>query len=895
MVDRLRGLAARVADALGLRGARRRADEEFHFHVDMETEKLVAQGMRPAEARRRARALFGNMERHRAAMGVPLGRWYHDLFADLRYAARALRRAPGLAIAATLTLGVGIGLNGIVFGFVDGMLFRPVPTVHPERLVGLFTTDRGAPNTLGFDDYRDFRDRSGIFADLAAFVGVPLNLEAGAAAADMVWGEMVTPNYFAVLGMRPTLGRFFTAGDSVPGASALAVLSHESWQRRFAGDPTVVGRTVRVNGSRFTIVGVAPPGFRGMRTFSFWPELWTPAAMHDVLWPGKERVTHGRNGGWATTFGRMRDGWSAARTAEAARLFARRLAQTYPETNRDMGALLVPARTSFDNPTFAPPRILTLASSLAVFAVSCVLLVVCANLANLMLARAAARQRELAVRLSLGCSRGRLVRQLLAEAALLAAPGAALGMTALLAGPALERRMVPHLQFRVGIGAAVDHRVLLYTAAISVMAVLLFGLAPALRASRPSLVPALKAARGTAPRSHARGRLGMRAPLVVVQLALSVVLLVGGTLFVRSLRAAREIDLGFDARDRVVVSVNLGLQRYDEARARAFYRDVLARVTALPGVVDASWGFPVPFDTYGRGLRLYVDGIARSPEDQTIVLASSAVAPGFLAAMGIPLVAGRDLSADDSSGAPLRMVVSRAAAARLWPGRDPIGQRARVSGADGPEITVVGVAADAKYLSVSEAPRTYAYVPLDQHFRDQETLVVHTRQPAAAALRQIRGVLAAVDPALPTFGGGTMMQGIDNALNPGQSAASLGAVFGLAALLIAAVGLYALVAYAVAERTRELGVRIALGATPARVRALVVRSAARLGALGLAVGLVGAAGVARVLRGVLYGISPNDPATFVLVPVALGLVVLVASYVPARRATRLDPSAALRE
>jgi predicted permease len=892
MVDRMRGLAARVVDALARRAARARVDEEFHFHVDMEAEKLVAHGVPPAEARRRARALFGNMERHREAMGVPLGRWHHDLWADLRYGWRTLRRAPGLALAATLTLGFGVGLNGIVFGFVDGILLRPVPAAHAERLVALYTADRGGAGELGYEDYVDFRDRSGIYAGLAAFGGVPLNFTvSGQAAGDMVWGEMVTPNYFEVLGMRPALGRFFTAADSVSGASAVAVLSHESWRRRFGGDPHIVGSVVRLNGGRFTVVGVAPEAFRGLRTFGFWPEVWAPLAMHDVLMPNTGRVVTGRGGGWATTFGRMRDGWTIERTAAAARAFARRLAAAYPESDRDMTAITLPARAGFDNPQFVPPRVLTLAGSLSILAGSLVLLVVCANLANLLLARAAARQRELAVRLSLGCSRARLVRQLLAEAAMLALPGALLGAALQPLGPLVERRMVPHLQFRVGTGIAADHRVMLYTAAVAVLAVMLFGLAPALRASRPALVPSLKAS-GT---GRAGGRLGMRATLVVVQLALSVVLLTGGTLFVRSIAAARAMDVGFDVRDRVLVSVNPGLQRYDAPRARALYRDVLARVRALPGVEGAGWGFPVPFDTYGRGVALYVEGMAHTSEDPTVSLASSAVSPGFLAAIGIRLVAGRDLAPADTVGAPLAMVVSRAAAARLWPGRDPVGQRARLGSADGPEIAVVGVAADAKYESVSETPRPHVYVPLGQHYRQQQTLVVHTRETPEAATRRIRDAIAAVDPSLPTFGAITMAQGVSNALATGESAASFAGVFGVAALVIAAVGLYALVAYVVAERTRELGLRIALGATPARVRRLVVRSAGRLGALGVALGLVGAAGVAQLLRGLLYGISPHDPTTFVLVPLALGLVVLVASYVPARRATRLDPSRALRE
>ena len=899
LADRLRGLAAKLRAMLGRRAAEARMEDEFRFHLEMETEKQRRAGLPPDEARRRALLAFGGAERWREDMRDGRGaRWAEDLAADVRYAARTLRRSPGFALAAALTVALGVGLNGIVFGFVNGLLIRPVPATHPEQLVALFNTDRrgDGAHSLGYEDYLDFRDRSGAFAGLAAQTGIPLSLHAGEVA-DVVWGEMVTENFFAVLAMRPALGRFFTPEDAAPGSNPLAVLSHDSWRRRFGGDPTVVGREVRINGHRFTIAGVAPKGFRGLRKFGFWAEMWVPAAMHEALVPGSTNMLRGRGSGWAITVGRMHPGWTPERTEAAAATFARALERAYPASNRDKGIVVVPAKTGFENPSFVEPRMMVLISSLALFAVTLVLLVICANLANLLLARAAARRRELAIRLSLGCSRGRLVRQMLTEALVLALPGALLGLGLVFASPAMERAMLPALQFQVGVSGGPDWRVVLYTAGVALVAALLFGVAPALRAARPQLVPALKAVVGEEPgraRGGLAGALGLRGLLVVGQLALSVVLVTGGALFARSLLAARAVDVRFDPRDRIAVSVNPGLQGYDEARGRALYRDVLARIRATPGVASASWGFPTPFDTYGRTLRLYVEGAASAAERQTVGVQSSVVDQGFLATLGVPLAAGRDFSHADSVGAPLGMIVSRSAAARLWPGREPVGQRARLWRADGEEITVVGVAEDARFTSLDGGPESRVYLPLGQHYRDGLTLVVHRPGDESRAFRDARDAVAAVDPALPTYGASTMRRAVENALSNAVTAASFAGVFGLVALLIAVIGLYALVAGVVAERTREIGVRIALGATRASVLRLVVGRAGRLGAIGLVMGIAGAAAVARLLGGLLYGLSPHDPLTFTVVPLALAAVVLAASWIPARRATRMDPVVALR-
>ena len=897
-MSRLQGLLARLRAVLRSGDAEGRMEEEFRFHLEMEQARLVRQGLPPDEARRQAWLTFGGLDAHRETMRDERGaRWLGDLGADLRYALRAMRRSPGYALAVALTLGVGIGVNGMVGGYVNALLFRPIPARAPDQLVALFQRDTrtGRIGELGYRDYLDYRDRSGAFADLAGMSGVPLNVAvpgaSGPLAPDMIWGEIVTENYFALLGMTPAAGRFFQAGDAPQGANPFVVVSYDCWRRRFQGDRDIVGRVVRVNGTEFTITGVAPRGFRGLRTFGFWPEMWVPIGMHAVIEPGSAGKLEGRGGGDLMVFGRMKPGADRARSAVAAEGFARQLAAAYPATNADLTAMLIPAGAGFDHPAYFKPSVLVLSSALGLVGSLLILAIICANLANLQLARAAARARETAIRLSLGCSRARLIRQLVVESAVLALPGCAIALALLQANQAMEQYMVPKLQFEVGLAARTDERVLLFTAVVAVLAVGLFGLVPALRASRANVVPPLAGA-------SAAGRSGgrptrLRRSLVVTQLALSVVLLVGGMLFVRSLVAARAMDLGFDPRDRALVSFNVGLQGYDERRGQGFYDAVLAQVRALPGVDAAGLARPAPFDSYGHTTAWYVGDLANT-RDGTIRISTSTTSDGFVAAVGFRLADGRDFTPADSAGAPPVMIVSRTVATRLWPGRSPLGQQVRYEGAEGPAVTVVGVVDDARFAVIGEIPGGHLYLPVRQHYRDWQTLVVHTRGDPATALPRLEQVLASLDPALPAFGKTTMEEAVASGFSTSRNAAAIAGFFGVLALLIASLGLYALVAGAVAERTREIGVRLALGCTPAGVLTLMMQEGARLGAIGLGIGLVGAFGVARAMGGLLYGLSPGDPVTFVLVPLTLGAVVLLATYVPARRAVRLDPVAALR-
>jgi predicted permease len=586
--------------------------------------------------------------------------------------------------------------------------------------------------------------------------------------------------------------------------------------------------------------------------------------------------------------GRMRQGANREATSRAAARFGAELAGAYPATNSTTETLVISASAGFDNPAFAKPAVVMLASALGVFASLVTLAIICANLVNLQLARAAARVHEVAIRLSLGCSRGRLTRQLLVESAVLAIPGVIVALAVLKLNSRLESFLVPHLQFRVGFGAAINGRVAAFTALISLAAIAAFGLIPAVRSSRARSLAGLMGSRtATGPARRLRGA------LVVSQLAMSVVLLVGATLFVRSLIVARTLDVGFDPSNRALLSVNVGLQNYDQARGRRFYDDVAARVRALPQVASVAWAFPVPFDTYGRGVALYVDGMPMG-KNGTIGVTASFVGDDFVSAIGLRLEGGRGFAISDSMNAPLTMVVSRRLATRFWPGKDPVGQRARRGGVTGPEIVVVGVVADAEFDSPGLPSGPRVYMPLRQNYRDWETLVVHTRGDPAGVIPKLKAAIAAADPALPVFGVTTMRESVINGFSTSRTAAAVAGFFGGLALLISSVGLYGVVASGVTERTREIGVRVALGSSPGDVMRFVMRGGARLGLVGLVLGLSGATVVARLMSSLLFGLSPADPVTFAIVPATLAIIVFIATFIPALRAVRLDPVAALR-
>ena len=816
------------------------------------------------------------------------------LIADLRYAARTLARSPGFTLLAVLTLGLGIGANSIVFGTVNAMLVRPLPVERPGELVALWSADRrqGMLVPLSWQDYLDWRDRSGSFAGLGGHYGAPVSFGTGGRP-ELLWSELVTENYFSLLGLRPAAGRLFgPADDRGPGSDPYAVLAWDYWHRRFDADPRVVGTTVTLNGHPFTVVGVAPRGFRGLRLIGYRPDLWVPVEMHRELLPGSAGLLQGRGpgNGFLLAFGRMKAGRTMDETQAAASAFAADLARAHPAEDRDLGARIVTQRRPSDDPDFTPPQVMATSAALAMSAVALVLLVACTNVANLLLVRAAARRREIAVRVAIGASRARLVRQLLTESLVLTALGTAVALGLAAWSQDLQPLLLPRMAFQVGFDVRPDWRVVLVTLAAAVAAMMASGLAPALQASRPDVVTALKDVTHTG----TGGRRRRRDLLVALQVAVSLVLLVAGGLFVRGLLRARALDLGIAAPGRLMLSLNPGLQGYDQARGEALYRRLAQRLEALPGVASATLAFPLPLDGASNSIAVFVPGFGGPGERQTYDVNSSAVGLDYFATAGTRLVAGRDFAPADSAGAPRVIVVNRTMAARFWPGRDPIGKVVRLDAVDGPEATVVGVAADGKYGAVWEAPQSYAYLPLAQSYRSWVTVVVRTRGDPRALEPAVRAEIGALDPDLPIFAAMTGREFVASALNVPTMAAGVATAFGALALLLAVVGIYGIVSVTVAQRTREVGIRVALGAARGDVLRLVLGRTGRLAAAGMAAGLLAALGAGRLLAHLLYGVSGADLVTFVSVPVLLALVVGAACWVPARRAVRVDPMVALR-
>jgi predicted permease len=833
----------------------------------------------------------GNPDRsnHCAEVGV-----INVLAQDLRYGLRQVLRSPGFTLVAVLTLALGIGANTVIFSIVNGLLLRPLPVDQPDRLVALYATDRrsGSTRGLSYPEYLDYRDRSGAFAGLAAQQGVPISLGTGERA-EVVWGEIVTENYFSVLGLAPVLGRTFQPQDAAgPGSAPLAVLSHRLWLSRFAGAGDVIGRTVTLNGHAFTIVGVAPPGFKGMRKFGFWPDLWVPITMHAQIMPGSDGLLDDRASGWLQLFGRLKPGLAFSTAAAAAGDFAARLEQTYPETNRERGTRLIPARTGFDDPDGAPPQMILLSAGLAMGAVGLILLLACTNVANLLLARASARSREVAIRLALGASRSRLMRQFLTESLLLALAGGAAGTALAVWSAGIQELMIPRFQFQVGFDTSLDHRVLAFAFGISVLTALLFGLAPGLHASRPDLTVVLKNQGGRMWRG--RRRLELRSLLAIGQVSLSLLLLIGGGLFLKSLLKARTLDAGLAREHRLLLSLNPGLQGYDEARGRELYRKLVVGVRELTGVASATLAFPLPLDTYGRSRTVFVENTSEKQLQEGVDVGTSVVGLDYFGTVGTPLLVGRDFGLKDSAGADGVAIVNQTMARRFWGNANPVGQRFRIGSADGRILWVAGVASDGKYGTIGEASRPYMYLPLEQDYRSGMTLIVRSHGDPESLIPTVRGVVNRLDPNLGTFGAMTMDQHLENALNLPKTSAILAGAFAVIALLLAVVGIYGVVSYSVARRTREVGIRVALGARSQDVLRLILGNGLSLATAGVVVGLAAALAVSRLIGGMLYDVSPRDLSIFVSVPILLTAVVLIATYIPARRAAKVDPVTSLK-
>ncbi len=821
------------------------------------------------------------------------------LWQDLRYGARMLLKQPSFTLITVLTLALGIGANGVIFSLVNALLLRPLPVDKPAELAAVFTSDysSGDFGASSYPDYVAFRDRNQSFAGLVAYQPQPLSLNVDGAN-ERAFGEIVSANYFTVLGLKPALGRgFLPEEDQRPGAAAVAVVSHKLWQTRFGGNAATVGRNVKLNGQPFTIVGVAPQNYGGLLR-GLAVDWWVPVMMADQLVPGSHNLTERGNRG-LFIMGRLKPGVTVEQAQADFKNVGAQLYREWPqawENIRREGRTisLVSESAARVMPGMRTPLVIFMALLLTV--VGLVLLIACANVANLLLARAAARRKEIAIRLSLGAGRARLIQQLLTESVLLALLGGVAGLALATWGADLLMAFKPPVPFPLEINLHGDWRVFGFMFGLSLLTGIVFGLVPALAAARPDVTSALKDDGGAANARGGRGRL--RGALVVVQVALSLLLLICAGLFLRSLRNASTIDPGFDADNLLALTMDLEQQGYDEVRGKIFTAQLLDRVRALPGVVAASLADDLPLSLGGSRRGVTIEGYAAQPgEDMEIH--SSKVAPGYFETLRIPLLQGRTFEAQDRAAAPGVVLVNEAFARRYWPGQPPLGKHIQMGSVrsgvnDAPALTVVGVVKDGKYTSLGEEATPFLYLNLAQQYAASPTLIVRTSGNPTDWLAAVRSEVTTLDKSLPLFDVKTMRQHLGIALLPARLAGSVLGIFGLIALLLAAAGIYGVMAYAVAGRTREIGIRMALGADSFAVLRLVVQQGMTLVLIGLALGLAAAFALTHLLKSFLFGVSTADPVTFAGIVGLLTLVALAACWIPARRATQVDPLVALR-
>ncbi|HTK28887.1 MAG TPA: ABC transporter permease [Vicinamibacterales bacterium] len=824
------------------------------------------------------------------------------IFQDLRYGVRLLTKAPGFTAVAVLSLALGIGANTTIFTLINAVLLNPLPVADPAQLVTVWTTDQRNQNgAFGFLqtsplNYRDYRDKNSVFSGLTAYQFLPLSISGGTGEPQQVFGEMATGNFFDVLGAKPLIGRTFTpAEDQTPGAVLVAVLGYGEWQTRFGGDPGIVGRTIRLNGQMFTVLGVMPKGFRGTNVIGS-PALWVPYMTYTVTTSGFFREamdsTTSRRALVFNMTGRLKPGVTLQQAEANLKTIGSQLASEYPNDNGGRNATIVPLAQATINPGFRNNFVV--AGSFLMAIVGLVLLIACANVANLLLARAAARQKEIAVRLSLGAGRARLVTQLLTEGTLLALLGGGAGLLLAYWAQGLLWSFRPPFLPADAIDLTPDGRVLLFTIGVALATGVIFGLAPALQASRPDLVVELKE-KTSAPTGTSR-LFSLRNVLVAAQLALSLVALVGAGLFLRSLQHAQLISPGFDSDHLAVLTFDLGSQGYTEERGRQFQKTALERAASVAGVQQATLANSVPLFNGGFARTVFLEGQATDDPRSGKLVQLSVIGAHYFESLGIPLVRGRGFLEADQPNTPRVVVINETMAKRFWPDTDAIGKRFKFFGQ--PDFSqVVGIAKDSKYNFIGEDPTPFIYQPLTQVYEPSVSLFVRAARPDAV-LGTVRGEIQQLDRNLPLTGVFTLSQIFGQSLWAPRMAASLLAIFAGLSLLLAVIGIYGVMAYAVNQRTRELGIRMALGASRQDVVRLVVWQAFRLTVLGVGVGLAIAFLIMRLatsaLSNMLFSVSATDLVTFVTVPLVLAGAALAASYLPALRATRIDPMVALR-
>lgn len=866
-------------------------EKEIQHHLQMAETERVERGASAGEARAGARREFGNTGLVRElARDVWGWRWVEDLVEDVRYGLRVLQKNPAFTLAGVLAIALGVGINVGIFSVLNGVALRPLPIPRADQMVsvsevlhGHFSRNvHGEGGLFSYAEFLDYRDHNHVFSGL---IGYDPFVEATLAGGRMqqLLGALTSCNFFDVLNEHPAQGRGFIDSDcGAAGANPVVVVSNELWRSTFSADPSLVGKTITLNGSSYTVIGVAPAGFTGTEVVP--TAFWAPISMQGTLDPGGEDFLKDDNLSWLAMLGRVQPGVALPKVRADLSVIAGRIDARH--SGRSTSLLISPA-TFFGRP--AEREVLLPVASVVLAAFGLVLLVACANVSNLLLARASVRHKEIAMRLSIGATRGRLVRQLLTESLLLSLVGGALGsLLAFWSFAAIERFVTSQLPAEVStlaVNVAPDLRVLVYALALTLVTGVVFGLVPALKSSRVDLNTALKGG-GEQSGGKKSGRF-LRHSLVGAQIAVSMVLLLATGLLVRGLYHAQTIDTGFDMKDVASAFFNLKRQGYDDNRAAAFVRNLRARIAALPGIVEIAQAECAPLSHDFSADHFTIPG-----RDGYLQIEYNHVSPEFFSVVGIPIVRGRGFGPDDWRDGT-GIIVTESTARQLWPGEDPVGKSLREEGEHGPTYAVIGVAKDAQVSHLGDVNTPYLYfsaAPRDDH---RTYLLVRFAGGFLPAANGIREAVQSLDPQMPVEVS-KLEDFLDVWRTPSRIATGLSGALGGLALLLASIGLYGMVSYTVSRSVREIGIRMALGADRREVMMLVLRQAMSPVVMGGVVGVAAGAGVSWLLSSMLFGLSTFDPVAFLGVPLFLLVIALIASYMPARRAMRVDPVVALR-
>jgi putative ABC transport system permease protein len=858
-------------------------DTELRFHIEAYAEDLMHRGVPREEAMRRAQMEFGGVERMkeecREARDLGL---LETLLQDLRYGARTLRKSLGFTAVAVLTLAIGIGANTAIFSVVYGVLLQPLPYKDPSRLIVLNeTTPKVGEVSVSYPNFLDWRSQTHAFSQMAAVYQVNFNL-AGITQPEYIGGDAVSPNFLSMMGVRPFLGRDFDASEEKPGTAPVVLLGYSLWQSHFGADPNAIGRTIALDGRSFTIIGVLPPYYRSLDTT-------------DVLEPigawatGNSEATERGDRGDMVVIGRLAPDATFAQARAEMEGVAARLAQEYPASNARFSVALKPIRDAFVGDM--RPAIWSLFG-----AVLFVLLIACANVANLLLVRGAGRTKEIALRTAFGASRARLIRQMLTESVLLALLGGVLGVALAAAGIRGMTQLIPADSLS-GAAVSLNGYVLLFALGVILFAAFIFGLAPALRSANSDVQSQLKEGSATVSASMPQNRL--RGIFVVTEIALALVLLAGSGLLMKSLHVLLSVSPGFQPSRVLTMEMDLRTSQYDKDPAVLnFWQQLLERTSALPGVQSAAVGTAIPLTFNHSRVDITLEGMplpapGNFPHPDVHVVSS-----GYVNTLGVPLLLGRTFVDTDNESAPKVAMINAKLARQFYPNGDAVGKRflfGHPSDPNAPEwVTIVGVVADTKLYGLAKPARLEVYVPFRQAPRSHMNLLVKSGVDPTALTSAIRGVVASLDKDQPIFAISTMNQLVRDSVPTRRFTLILLGLFSGLALVLAAIGIYGVISYSVAQRTRDIGIRMALGASPSNVLREILGYGLRLIGVGLVLGFAGALAGTRMLSSLLYGVRSTDALTFFSAAAVLAIVALVASYLPARRATRVDPLVALR-